>query len=158
MARVIISGMDGLKKKLKTLSTKTINEIKYQVLDSGTQIVSDALAAAPTDLLMISGSGESKDKLNIKNRLVNEPKNNGFAAEIGVQGESKIPVYVEFGTGTDAASYVPTLPQEVQDYARSFYVNGKGRIKKQPYLIPAFLRESPIFIKELENILKNSVR
>lgn len=157
MARVIISGMAGLQKKLGSLSTKMIDEIKYQVLDSSTQITKDALIAAPTDLLMISGSGESKDKLNIKNRLVNEPKNNGFAAEIGVQGESKIPVYVEFGTGTDAASYVPTLPQEIQDYARKFYKNGKGRIKKQPYLIPAFLRESPIFIKELKNILKKNV-
>lgn len=156
MARVIITGMSALKKKLSAMSAKVQDEIKYQVLDSSTQITMDALAAAPTELLMISGSGESKDELNIKNRLVNEPKKNGFAAEIGVQGKSKIPVYVEFGTGTDAASYVPTLPQEVQDYARQFYVNGKGRIKAQPYLIPAFLRESPIFIKELENILKKN--
>jgi hypothetical protein len=154
MARVIITGLPALKKKLSSMSANVQKEVIYQVQDSSTQIVSDALAAAPTDLLMIGGSGESKDKLNIKNRLVNEPKKNGFAAEIGVQGKSKIPVYVEFGTGTDAASYVPTLPQEVQDYARQFYVNGKGRIKAQPYLIPAFLRESPIFIKELEKILK----
>jgi hypothetical protein len=157
MARVIISGMSGLKKKLSQMSVNVQKAVIYQVQDSSTQIVSDALAAAPTDLLMISGSGESKDKLNIKNRLVNEPKKNGFAAEIGVQGDSKIPVYVEFGTGTDAAAYVPTLPQEIQDYARKFYKNGKGRIKKQPYLIPAFLRESPIFIKELEKILKKNV-
>lgn len=156
MAKVIVNGLSGLQKKLGSLSKKIEQEIKLQVLDSSTQIVVDALNAAPTELLMIGG-GESKDELNIKNRLVNEPKNNGFAADIGVQGESKIPVYVEFGTGTDAAEYVPTLPKEIQDYARKFYVNGKGRIKKQPYLIPSFLRESPIFVKELEKILKKNV-
>jgi hypothetical protein len=156
MARVIITGMPALKKKLSSMSTKVRDEIKYQVLDSSTQITMDALTAAP-DKLFIKGKSGGEDDLNIKNRLVNVPKNKGFAAEIGVQGDSKIPVYVEFGTGTDAAIYVPRLPQEVQDYARQFYVNGKGRIKAQPYLIPAFLRESPIFIKELEKILKKNV-
>jgi hypothetical protein len=155
MARVIISGMSGLKKKLSSMSVNVQKEIKLQVLDSSTQITMDALSAAPTELL-IMGQKSSPDTLNIKNRLVNEPKKNGFAAEIGVQGESKIPVYVEFGTGTDAASYVPTLPQEIQEYARKFYVNGKGTIMKQPYLIPSFLRESPVFIKELEKILKKN--
>jgi len=156
MARVIITGMPALKKKLSSMSTKVRDEIKYQVLDSSTQITMDALTAAP-DKLFIKGKSGGEDDLNIKNRLVNVPKNKGFAAEIGVQGDSKIPVYVEFGTGSDAAAYVPTLPQEIQDYARKFYVNGKGTIKKQPYLIPAFLRESPIFIKELEKILKKNV-
>jgi hypothetical protein len=83
--------------------------------------------------------------------------NNGFASEVGIQGNNNIPIYVEFGTGTDAASYVPTLPREIQAAARRFYVNGKGRIKKQPYLIPAFLKESPIFIAELKKILKSNV-
>jgi hypothetical protein len=65
-------------------------------------------------------------------------------------------VYVEFGTGSSAAAYIPTLPKEIQEYAKQFYINGQGTMIKQPYLIPAFLRESPIFIKELEKILKNN--
>jgi hypothetical protein len=156
MARVIITGLPALKKKLTQLSANVQKEVIYQVQDSGTAIQMGAMSSAP-DKLFIKGKSGGEDDLNIKNRLVNEPRNNGFAAEIGVQGKSKIPVYVEFGTGTDAAIYVPRLPQEVQDYARQFYVNGKGRIKAQPYLIPAFLRESPIFIKELEKILKKNV-
>lgn len=157
MAKVIISGMAGLKKRLNKLSVNVQQEIVNQVQDSATEIQVRATAAAPTKLFIMGKSGD-EDDLNIKNRLVNVPKNKGFAAEIGVQGKSKIPVYVEFGTGSDAAIYVPTLPKEVQEYARSFYVNGRGRIKAQPYLIPAFLRESPNFIKELEKILKNGVK
>ena len=142
MARVIISGLSGIQKKLSSLSKVVQDEVKLQVLDSATQIQMDAINAAPAGL---------------KGRIDSTPKNNGFASEIGVQSSTNIPVYVEFGTGESAAGYVPTLPTEIQEYARQFYVNGKGRIIKQPYLIPAFLRESPVFIKELEKILKRNV-
>lgn len=45
--------------------------------------------------------------------------------------------YIEFGTGLFAAAYVPTLPPEIQAYAMTFYVNGKGRIKPHPFLFPS---------------------
>jgi hypothetical protein len=141
MAKVIITGMPALKKKLSSMNANVQKEIKLQVLDSSTMIQMNAINAAPAGL---------------KGRIDSTPKNNGFAAEVGVQSSTNIPVYVEFGTGESAAAYVPTLPQEIQEYARQFYVNGQGTLIKQPYLIPAFLRESPIFIKELENILKKN--
>jgi len=141
MAKVIITGMPALKKKLSSMNANVQKEIKLQVLDSSTMIQMNAINAAPAGL---------------KGRIDSTPKNNGFAAEVGVQSSTNIPVYVEFGTGESAAAYVPTLPQEIQEYARQFYVNGQGTLIKQPYLIPAFLRESPIFIKELEKILKKN--
>lgn len=141
MARVIISGMSGLKKKLSTMSVKVQEAVKLQVLDSATEIQMNAINAAPAGL---------------KGRIDSVPLNNGFSSEIGVQSSTNIPVYVEFGTGASAASYVPTLPKEIQEYAKQFYINGQGTMIKQPYLIPAYLRESPIFIKELEKILKKN--
>jgi hypothetical protein len=141
MARVIISGMSGLKKKLSSMSAKVQKEVKLQVLDSSTTIQMNAISAAPAGL---------------KGRIDSTPSNNGFAAEVGVQSSTNIPVYIEFGTGASAASYVPTLPQEIQEYALMFKTQTPGRMMKQPYLIPAFLRESPIFIKELEKILKKN--
>lgn len=142
MARVIITGMSGLKKKLSSMSINVQKEVKLQVLDSATTIQMNAINAAPAGL---------------KGRIDSVPKDNGFASEVGVQSSTNIPVYVEFGTGSSAAAYVPTLPREIQEYAKQFYINGQGTMIKQPYLIPAFLRESPIFIKELEKILKNNV-
>ena len=141
MARVIISGMSGLKKKLSTMSVKVQEAVKLQVLDSATEIQMNAINAAPAGL---------------KGRIDSVPLNNGFSSEIGVQSSTNIPVYVEFGTGASAASYVPTLPKEIQEYAKQFYINGQGTMMKQPYLIPAYLRESPVFIKELEKILKKN--
>lgn len=142
MARVVINGLAGLQKKLGSLSKEVEQEVKMQVLDSATTIQLQAIGAAPAGL---------------KGRIDSTPKDNGFAAEVGVQSSTNIPVYVEFGTGQSAAEYVPTLPKEIQEYARQFYVNGQGRMIKQPYLIPAFLRESPIFVKEVEKILKKNV-
>jgi len=50
--------------------------------------------------------------------------------------------YLEFGTGRYAARYVPGLPVEFRRLAMTFYVNGKGRMKEHPYLIPAYLQEA----------------
>ena len=155
MARVIISGLPQLKKKLADYSKKVQEEVKNQVQDSGTQIESDAIANSPRQLL-IKGQKSQPETLDFHQRIDNTVLNGGFGAEIGVQSENNLAIYVEFGTGEDAASYVPTLPKEIQDYARLFYVNGKGRILHQPFLIPAFRKESPIFISELKKILKNN--
>jgi hypothetical protein len=142
MARVIISGLSQVKKKLADYSKKVQDEVKLQVLDSSTAIEINAQNKAP---------------IGIKGLIDKVVKNNGYASEIGVQSSTNIPVYIEFGTGESAASYVPTLPREIQEYARQFYENGQGTMKKQPYLIPSFLAESPIFISELKKILKNNV-
>lgn len=45
--------------------------------------------------------------------------------------------YVEFGTGVFAESYVPSLPPEVQEFAITFFVNGKGHVPARPFLFPA---------------------
>jgi len=45
--------------------------------------------------------------------------------------------YIEFGTGVFAAAYVPSLPPEIQKYAMTFFVNGKGRVMARPFLFPA---------------------
>jgi hypothetical protein len=155
-ATVKVEGLKELKKRLDRISDDMVIKIKNQVQDSGEQIMLDAVRNAPNELL-IMGQKSTPDRIDVAQRITNVPKNNGFASEVGIQGNNNIPIYVEFGTGTDAQSYVPTLPKEIQAAARRFYVNGKGRIKKQPYLIPAFLKESPIFISELKKILKSNV-
>jgi hypothetical protein len=142
MATVKINGLEGLQQKMSNLSSELSREIKLLVLDSATQIELDAVGAAP---------------IGIKQLIDKQAVNNGLGAEVGVTGSNLIPIYVEFGTGTDAASYVPTLPKDVQAVARSYYINGKGTIKKQPYLFPAFFRESPKFIEELKKLLNAKI-
>jgi hypothetical protein len=62
--------------------------------------------------------------------------------------------YVEFGTGKFAFNYVPTLPMEWQDFARLYYVNGKGRMMQHPYLYPAALENNKKLVANLKNIFK----
>lgn len=138
-----IQGLDKLKAKLNDLPKEVQDEIKLAVLDSATQIELDAIRAAP---------------IGIKQLIDKSSYNNGFGAEVGVTGSNLIPIYIEFGTGSSAAQYVPTLPSEIQEIAKQYYINGEGTLKKQPYLIPAFLKESPKFIEELKKILKDSVK
>lgn len=58
--------------------------------------------------------------------------------------------FIEFGTGIFAASYVPTLPQEWQKLAKTFYISGKGRGRQHPFLFPAI----QINIEKLKERLK----
>ena len=48
--------------------------------------------------------------------------------------------YVEFGTGEFAASYVSSLPKELQEYAITFFKTGKGRLPARPFLFPAYFK------------------
>lgn len=156
-AVVRIDGLDKLQKRLNNLNANISKEVRLQVLDSATQIEEDARNSAPQFMRNINQVNEPMD-VNIKQFINKTPFNNGFASEVGIESkDNPIPIYIEFGTGSDAARYVPTLPQEVQEAARKFFKNGKGTIAAQPYLIPAFLKESPIFITELKKILKKNV-
>lgn len=67
-----------------------------------------------------------------------------------VVGQSPMGAYVEFGTG----AYVDILPG-LEDYAMTFYVNGKGTILPQPYLFPAMEDERPKLVSRLQNRFKN---
>lgn len=72
-----------------------------------------------------------------------------------IPGKQNYAAYVEFGTGQYAAAYVPTLDPEFQALARTFYVNGKGRMRAQPYLIPAYLQEGKRLADRLRNLKIN---
>jgi len=69
----------------------------------------------------------------------------------GVKPEN-IAAYLEFGTGKNAQSYVPSLPSEYRSLAMTFYINGKGRLKTHPFLIPAYLQEKKRLLKRLQGL------
>jgi len=58
--------------------------------------------------------------------------------------------YVEFGTGSGV-----NVPQGFEAYAMQFYVNGKGTMKAQPFLIPAFIKYKNVFLRDIRKIAKN---
>lgn len=68
-----------------------------------------------------------------------------------VTGEN-IAAYLEFGTGVYAARYVRSLPPDFRTLAMTFYVNGRGRLKEHPYLIPAYLQEGKRLSERLKGL------
>ena len=58
--------------------------------------------------------------------------------------------YVEFGTGSGVV-----VPEGFNAFAMQFYVNGKGTMRAQPYLIPAFIKYRKVFLNDMKRIAKN---
>lgn len=83
----------------------------------------------------------------------------GYSGSVFVESSAgDIAAWVEFGTGQSARTYLATVPKYWRDLARKFYVNGRGTIINQPYLLPAYFKYRRIFINELKQILRNSTR
>lgn len=61
-----------------------------------------------------------------------------------------IGAYVEFGTG----AFVD-VPTEWVDMAWQFYVNGKGYLRPQPFLYPAYVRGKAQYEKDLRQLLES---
>lgn len=127
--------MEALKAKLRNVNQKATRKTQFAVVSSTQQIVLKAQTIVPVKL--------GKLKQSIKA----EYKNNGLQGE--VSATEKYAPYIEFGTG----QFVK-VPKGFEKMAMSFYVNGKGRMKPRPFLIPSWASEVPIFKKKLEKIIK----
>jgi HK97 gp10 family phage protein len=135
MAKVTVKGLEALKAKLRNVNQKATRKTQFAVVSSTQQIVLKAQTIVPVKL--------GKLKQSIKA----EYKNNGLQSE--VSATEKYAPYIEFGTG----QFVK-VPKGFEKMAMSFYVNGKGRMKPKPFLIPSWASEVPIFKKKLEKIIK----
>ena len=60
--------------------------------------------------------------------------------------------YVEFGTGRFAASYLADKTADIKRYAMTFFKDGKGKSRTQPFLFPAMDAEGPKLIKRLRGL------
>lgn len=160
----------GLQQTLRQLDTwnETIKEDVRDVVEEYTLIIQrEAIRNAPAagdELLLNSSSVASKTGNTQKNTTgINQyifasfdVKSKGMIGTIGVEeGASKLAAYIEFGTGVSAAGYVPTLPTEFQQMARKYYINGRGTLLKQPFLLPAYFSNRFPFLKALQSTLKS---
>ena len=78
----------------------------------------------------------------------------GYKGTVYVERSAgEIAAWVEFGTGQSASNYLATVPPEWKSLAQLYYINGKGTIIAQPYLLPAFLKYKIEYVKELKAAL-----
>lgn len=83
-----------------------------------------------------------------------DPK--GYSGQVFVEKSAgEVAVWVEMGTGQSARSYLATVPAEWRDIAQKYYINGKGTILNQPYILPAFLKHQIECVNDLKKALKD---
>ena len=145
---VTVKGLDAALKDLDKQEQIVIDAVKDILASTATDIEIEAIRNAPA-----SWQGRP---LNIKQRIDKVVEDNGLAWRVGVQSGDpvfEIEAWLEFGTGLSAREILsnPQYTQEVRDIARRFYRNGQGRIIGQPYLMPAFFRNTANLVQEIEN-------
>lgn len=117
----LMRGLDNYMKSSKTAANNNINRVMKD-------IARQAKSNLPKPLKSVSGS------ISVTFESVNS---NVTSFEVLVSYATA--AYIEFGTGNYAATYVPGLPEEWQAYAKTFFINGKGRTPATPFLYPAWI-------------------
>lgn len=142
----------------KSLSANLQTQIKDAVEDSTKDIELAAIRKVPAagdPLKTTYGFQENNTGINQLIHSIFEDQ--GFTGLVYVDlSASKLAAYIEFKTGQAAGAYVPTLPPEWQQVARRYYVNGRGTLIGQPYLLPAFFEQSPKLMTKIVQILKKA--
>lgn len=133
-------GAGPLEKRIKDYAKSIQDDVAAEIEDSAQNIRNKALRRVPANFATL--------KTGISATPVNK-------FEWEVDSNARYSAYVEFGTGVYAANYVPSLPPEIQEYARTFYVNGKGTLPATPFLFNSFLEERVELIKRIKEILNN---
>lgn len=143
MGKVINTTSDNLKK----YKADQIRKMRYLVVDTVTDIEVEATRKAPV--------GEDGDHfITIKSEF----RDNDLTGEVGVWGENNLAAYFEFGTGLSAREILAPYPEWIREIAWKFYINGLGTLKGKPYLYPSVLKNTEIFNKKLDDIIKEKTK
>jgi HK97 gp10 family phage protein len=135
--------------------------------DAVIEAVKDALSSAATDIeieaIRNAPSTFEGLPLNIKQRIDKIADDGGLTWRVGIQSGDpvfEIEAWLEFGTGLSAREILsnPVYTQEVRDVARRFYRNGRGRIIGQPFLMPAFFRNTANLVSDIEAEINKDIK
>lgn len=134
-----IRGITSVTARFQRLSKQAELQVKSSVVRNTDQIYAEAVANVPIQDGHLRGSGNTSYQ------------DNQFTGIVAFGGNAApYAPYVEFGTGSGVV-----VPQGFSAFAMEFYVNGKGTMKAQPYLIPAYLKYKKVFLNDMKRIAKN---
>jgi len=157
---VKIKGLDKALAELDKKGDAVIEAVKDTLQKVATDIEVEAIRNAPSSYQI----GDARINLSfIKQKIDKKVSNNGLSWNIGldVQGTGEQwESWIEFGTGLSAREILsnPQYTSEVRNIARRFYRNGKGRIIGQPYLMPAFFRNTANLAQEIEEKINKDIK
>lgn len=156
----MIKGAALTVKALEAYSKRVQDDVLDLVEETTQKIYNDARQLAPSagDPLATS-YGSQPNNSDIAGALYFDIKNKGFTGEIGINNNlGELPVFIEFGCGRSAANYVPSLPEDIQAIAITYYKNGRGTLLTKPFLLPAYFNSATGFAKNLRLILQKNVK
>lgn len=136
-----ISGVDSVKANF------------MQSLNSFKESVKNEVYKATRETEGQAHNNVDKSTKYLPNSIGSEFFDNGFRGVVFAGRGLPLPqiaAYEEFGTGI----YVD-VTEGFEDYAWTFYVNGKGKKHARPFLIPAYVEKSKQFIDNLKKIAKD---
>lgn len=162
-----VTGFNEMGARLNSYSTNVQQEVKELTEYYLGEIEVEAIAAAPSggDKIMTEHGPINQDSIADKRRGSFVPINqaigitldrSGYKGSVYVEKSAgDVSIYVEMGTGQSAASYLATVPTYWRAVAAKYIVNRQGTIINQPYLLPAFLKNSLLYKKELKDVFKS---
>jgi hypothetical protein len=152
---VTFKGLDQALAYIQKKETAMIEAVKDVLANTATNVEKQAITSAPTQW--------EGFPLNIKQKIDKKSSNNGLLWQVGIDvptsGE-QWEAWMEFGTGLSAREILsnPQYSQEVRTLARTYYRNGKGRIVGQPYLMPAFYRNSANLVNDMVDEINKALK
>jgi hypothetical protein len=136
-----------MKKLINSLSSdKFQKEVTKAMKKYVDKVVKDAKAYAPSSYYREEKGQLVSRPIDIASSISGTVSNSGASIDVNAD----LAAYVEFGTGRFAESILGTYPKEFQDIAWEYYINGKGKIVGNPYLIPAIVENEDLVDKEIQ--------
>jgi len=137
-----------------------IDAVKDVLANTATNVEIEATRNAPTSYQI----GDATINLSfIKQKINKKVSKNGANWNVGIDVPSsgdQWEAWMEFGTGLSAEQILknPQYSNEVRTIARSYFRNGKGRIIGQPYLMPAFYRNTANIVNDLVDEINKALK
>ena len=142
--QIDVKGAREVERAIKKYGDDAIEAIENTLLENAKQIALKARSRAPSD------TGQLKRSIRYGKVRDQGPMT------VRVYTSTRYAPYQEFGTGSGARAYVPTLPTEVQRLAQRY----RGRGGQNPNITPkkfiwnAVIDQQPLVVKSINKTLE----
>jgi hypothetical protein len=157
---ITVKGLDETLTNLDKKVNAIVDAVKDTLSSTATDIEIEATRNAPNSYQI----GDATINLSfIKQKIDKNVSNNGLVWNVGISVPStgeQWEAWMEFGTGLSAREILsnPQYSSEVREIARTFYRNGQGRIVGEPYLMPAFYRNTANLVTDMVNEINKALK
>lgn len=157
---VKVKGLDEARRDLFKKRQLIADSVKDVLAETATNIEIEATRNAPSSYQI----GDASINLSfIKQKINKKASNDGLYWQVGLDVPStgeQWEAWMEFGTGLSAEQILknPTYSEEVRTLARTYFRNGQGRIIGQPYLMPAFFRNTANLVTDMVDEINKALK